>query len=295
MEFRPLRSFVEVVRQGGFSQAARTVLVTQSSVSKAVRQLEDELGMPLLTRQGHRSELTAAGEIVFRRGLKMLADRDALLAELDEYRNVRRGVLRLGLQPICGSGLFTPMIARFRQLHPDTEVRVIEQDAGQLDEGLRTGQLDFVGLVHPIPADCEWMPLYREPLFALLPASHPCATQSSLRLAHLMDTPFVLFENHFTLQQTVLETCRSAGFEPQVAARSSQIDFMVDLVGMGLGAAFLPRRIAIQHARNDVRHVPVDDPRMEWEMALAWHQETLMTGAADAWLALAEETRLAQG
>jgi DNA-binding transcriptional LysR family regulator len=295
MEFRPLRSFVEVVRQGGFSQAARTVLVTQSSVSKAVKQLEDELGMPLLTRQGHRSELTAAGEIVFRRGLKMLADRDALLAELDEFRNVRRGVLRLGLQPICGSGLFTPLIARFRQLNPDTEVRVVEQDAAQLDEGLRTGQLDFVGLVHPVPTECDWMPLYREPLYALLPSHHPCASQASLRLAHLMDTPFVLFENHFTLQQNVLDACRKAGFEPQVAARSSQIDFMVDLVGMGLGAAFLPRRIALQHAHDSVCHVPVSDPSMEWEMAIAWRPETQMSGAADAWLSLARETRRALG
>src|SRR5258707_12448715 len=97
LDFRRLRLFVEVVRQGGFSQAAKVVFATQSTVSKAVKQLEDELGMPLLDRVGHRSTLTAAGDMVYRRALRMLADRDDLLAELDELRGLKRGILRLGL------------------------------------------------------------------------------------------------------------------------------------------------------------------------------------------------------
>jgi DNA-binding transcriptional LysR family regulator len=67
MEIRTLRAFVEVVKQGGFSQAAKVVFATQSTVSKAVKQLEDEFGVLLLDRVGHRSTLTAAGEIVYRR------------------------------------------------------------------------------------------------------------------------------------------------------------------------------------------------------------------------------------
>jgi DNA-binding transcriptional LysR family regulator len=88
-----LLAFVEVVRQGGFSQAAKVVFATQSTVSKAVKQLEDEVGVPLLDRTGHRSTLTAAGEVVFRRGLKLPADRDDLMAELDELRGLKRGTL----------------------------------------------------------------------------------------------------------------------------------------------------------------------------------------------------------
>ncbi|MCC3263345.1 LysR family transcriptional regulator, partial [Paenibacillus polymyxa] len=84
MELRTLRALVEVVRQGGFSQAAKVVHATQPTVSKAVRQLEDELGMPLLDRQAQPLRLTAAGEIVYRRAIAMLAERDDLRAELDD-------------------------------------------------------------------------------------------------------------------------------------------------------------------------------------------------------------------
>jgi DNA-binding transcriptional LysR family regulator len=84
MEIRTLRAFVEVVRQGGFSQAAKVVFATQSTVSKAVKRLEDEIGVLLLDRVGHRSTLTAAGEIVYRRALRILAERDDLMSELDD-------------------------------------------------------------------------------------------------------------------------------------------------------------------------------------------------------------------
>ena len=97
MELRPLRALVEVVRQGGFSQAAKTIHATQPTVSKAIKQLEDELGMPLLDRQVYPPRLTEAGEIVYRRALSMLAERDDLRAELDALRGLQRGVLRLGL------------------------------------------------------------------------------------------------------------------------------------------------------------------------------------------------------
>src|SRR5208283_6122035 len=99
MELRTLRAFVEVVRQGGFSQAAETIFATQSTVSKAVRRLEGELGVPLLNRIGHRSTLTAAGEVVYRQAVGMLAQRDSLIAELGDLRGLRKGTLRLGLPP----------------------------------------------------------------------------------------------------------------------------------------------------------------------------------------------------
>jgi DNA-binding transcriptional LysR family regulator len=69
MKKRNLRMFVEVVRQGAFSQAAKVVYATHSTVSKSIKQLEEEIGLTLLDRIGHRSSLTAAGEIVFRRAL----------------------------------------------------------------------------------------------------------------------------------------------------------------------------------------------------------------------------------
>lgn len=91
LDLRRLRFFVEVVRQGGFSPATKVVFATQSAVSKAVRQLEDELGLPLLNRIGHRTELTEAGKVVYRRGPDLLARAGDLTVELAALRGLEQG------------------------------------------------------------------------------------------------------------------------------------------------------------------------------------------------------------
>ncbi|MCX8997056.1 LysR family transcriptional regulator [Rhizobiaceae bacterium BDR2-2] len=289
MEFRPLRAFVEVVRQGGFSRAAKTVFATQSTVSKAVKQLEDEIGVPLLDRIGHRSVLTAAGEIVYRRGVKLLADRDDLLAELDEIRGLKRGVLRLGLPPVGSSTLFAPLFAVYRQRYPGIEVRLDEHGSEELEEMLRNGDLDFAGALLSQSREFDWEPVRREPLVALLPRNNPLCARPSVSLTDVRDIPFIIFDSGFSLHRIILDASRRAGFEPTIAARSSQIDFMIELVGAGLGTAFLPRMIAAQRRHPAVRHVLLDEPDTEWIMAMAWRRGAYLSGAARAWLDLVRE------
>lgn len=291
MEFRQLRAFVEVIRQGGFSHAARTVLATQSAVSKAVRQLENEIGTPLLDRIGHRSELTIAGEAVYRRGAKLLADRDDLLAELDEIRGLKRGVLRLGLSPLGSGALLAPLLAVYRQRCPKIEIRLIEHDSDYLEEILREGRMDFACLPLSASEDLDWESVRSEPLMAVLPANHRLAARPAISLADLRDAPFILFDSGADLQQTIVEACRNSGFEPNVVTRSSQIEFMIELVAAGLGVAVLPRLVASARWNVAVRHVLLEAPDMEWNMAIAWRRGTYLSDAAKMWLRLVREAR----
>lgn len=289
MEFRTLRAFVEVVRQGGFSQAAKAVFATQSTVSKAVKQLEDEIGVPLIDRLGHRNALTAAGEVVYRRALRLLADRDDLLAEIDEIRGLKRGTLRLGLPPIGSSTLFAPLFALYRQRYPGIEVRLVEHGSDRLEEILRAGEVDFCASLLPVAEDFEWQEVRREPLVALLPMGHPLGGSRSLSFAALKGVPFILFETGFALNRIILDACGRHGFTPEVAARSSQIDFIVELAAAGLGAAFLPRMIAEQRNHKGVRLIPIDEPEADWDMAVVWRRGAYLSHAARAWLALVRE------
>ncbi|GAB1580929.1 LysR family transcriptional regulator [Phyllobacterium phragmitis] len=286
MNFRALQAFVEVVRQGGFSQAGKTIHATQSTVSKAVRQLEDELGAVLLDRSD-RNTLTAAGEIVYRRALTMLAERDDLITELDELRGLKRGVLRLGLPPIGSNVLFAPAFAAYRSLHPDIDIRLVEHGSKRLEELLLAGELEIAASLLPVAEDFEWQDVRCEPIVALLPPSHPATDGSAAALSDLAAQPFILFESGFALNQIILDACARRGFTPEIAVRSSQIDFIVELVATGMGVGFLPRMIAEQRRNPAVRLVPIDDEQMEWHMALVWRRGAYLSHAAKAWLELA--------
>jgi DNA-binding transcriptional LysR family regulator len=287
MELRTLRAFVEVVRQGGFSQAAKAVFATQSTVSKAVRQLEDELGLALLDRAGRHSTLTEAGEIVYRRALTMLAERDDLMAELDELRGLKRGVLRLGLPPIGSSVLFAPLFAVYRSRYPGVDIRLVEHGSKRLEEVLLAGEVDLAASLLPVSDTFDWQDVRCEPVDAILAADHPLAGRDQVALRELAGLPFILFEAGFALNPIILDACRRAGLSPDVAARSSQIDFVVALVAAGLGVGFLPRMIAEQRMRPGVRRVAVTEPSMDWHMALIWRRGGYLSHAAQAWLALA--------
>jgi DNA-binding transcriptional LysR family regulator len=290
MELRTLRAFVEVVRQGGFSQAAKVVFATQSTVSKAVKQLEDEIGVPLLDRIGHRSSLTAAGDVVYRRALRMLAERDDLVAELDELRGLKRGTLRLGLPPVGSSTLFAPLFAIYRSRYPGIDIRLMEHGSERLEEILLSGDIDLAASLLPVSGGFEWQDVRTEPLMVLLPSDHALARKKSIDLASLQDLPFILFETGFALNRIILDACQRRGFEPTIAARSSQIDFIVELAATGMGIAFLPRMIAEQRSHPSVCHVLLAEPQTEWHIAMIWRRGGYLSHAARAWLALARET-----
>jgi DNA-binding transcriptional LysR family regulator len=289
MELRTLRAFVEVVRQGGFSQAAKTVFATQSTVSKAVKHLEDEVGVSLLDRIGHRSVLTVAGEVVYRRALKMLAERDDLVTELDELRGLKRGTLRLGLPPVGSSILFAPLFAIYRNRYPGIDIRLIEYGSGRLEEILLSGEIDIAASLLPVSDDLEWQDVRTEPLVALLPVDHVFAHKATINLADLKDLPFILFETGFAINRVIVEACRRRGFDPAVTARSSQIDFIVELVAAGLGVAFLPRMIAEQRSHPSVRRIMLVESQTEWHIAMIWRRGAYLSHAAKAWLAISRE------
>lgn len=287
MELRTLRIFTEVVRQGGFTQAAKTVFLTQSAVSKAVRQLEDELGLILLDRSGHKSVMTDAGEVVFQRALRILAEQDDLKTELAELQGLTKGILRLGLPPIGSDTLFAPLFAIYRRRYPGIDIQLVEHGSKKLEDMVRNGEVDLGASLLPAPEEFDWQNVRKEPIDVLLPASHPLAGQSAIALKQLQDLPFILFDAAFALNPIILNACRIQGFSPMVAARSSQINFIIELVHAGLGIGFLPRLIAEQRVRPGVCHITISEPALSWDMAWVWRRGAYLPHAARAWLELA--------
>jgi DNA-binding transcriptional LysR family regulator len=294
MELRTLRAFVEVVRQGGFTQAAKKVFATQSTVSKAIKQLEDEIGVPLLDRIGHRSRPTAAGEIVYQRALRMLTERDDLLAELDELRGLKRGTLRLGLPPVGSSTLFAPLFAVYRNRYPGIDIRLVEHGSDRLEELVASGELELAASLLPVSEAFEWQDVRREPLTVLVSANHELSRRRSLGLPALRNLPFILFETGFALNRIILDACRRQGFEPTLAAQSSQIDSIVELAAAGLGVGFLPRMIAEQGKHASVKRIPLSEPHTDWQIAMIWRRGGFLSHAAKAWLDLVKNPRAKQ-
>ena len=293
MELRNLRALVEVVRRTTFSRAAKELFATQSAVSKAVRQLEDELGVLLLERNGRNSRLTDAGEIVYKRATSILTETKDLVTELSELRGLNRGKLRLGL-PSMGGILFAKSFALFRRQYPDIEVQLFEHGGQRLEELLLAGDIELAASILPVNAEFDSQPIARQPLKLLTSATHVLAKRKTVGIRMLKNIPFILFDSGFLLNKRIADACKRQGFAPKIAARSSQVDFMVELVAANVGVAILPEMIAERFSNRGVTALAIDDPQMEWHMALIWRRGGYLSSAAQAWKTMIRESQLAK-
>src|SRR5476651_103469 len=125
MDIRTLRYFVEVVRQQSFTRAAQTLFVTQPTISKMLKHLEEELDCSLLVREGRKLWLTDSGQVVFNRGVAILNEFHQLQAELDDIGSLTKGLLRLGIPPMVGTQM-ADLIRDFRHLYPGVELQIAE-------------------------------------------------------------------------------------------------------------------------------------------------------------------------
>ncbi|WP_348750652.1 LysR substrate-binding domain-containing protein [Pseudomonas rhodesiae] len=290
MEFKQLRSFVEVVRRGGFTQAGKTLHISQSAVSKQVAQLEYSLGTPLLERTGSHIRLTAAGRVVLQRAEAMLRLQSELQSELDDMQQLTRGELRLGLPQLGGDTLFAELFAEYRRRYPNVTIQLLEGGTRSIEQAILNGELEVGGSLMPSDPAFAWQAFCDEPLDALLPVDHPLAQQPQVRLEALADTPFLMYQRSFVLNDRLLQACQSLGFTPKEAGRSGQADFLAALVAAGQGVVLLPSVVARGLVRPGVVRVPLQAPDyLRWDIAFIWRDGAYLSKAAQAWLALLRE------
>ncbi|MBI6942379.1 LysR family transcriptional regulator [Pseudomonas putida] len=287
MEFKQLRSFIEVVHRGGFTQAAQTLHISQSAVSKQVAQLEQDVGQLLLERQASHLHLTAAGRIVLERGEALLRQRQALLSELDDLSHMARGELRLGLPMLGSDALFAGLFAEYRRRHPNISIQLLEGGSRSVEQAVHSGELELGGSLTPSDPAFEYQPFCNEPLDAMLPTGHELAGKQQVALGELAATPFLLYQRSFVLNDRLLKACQQQGFTPKEGGRSGQADFLVALVAAGQGVVLLPQVVARALERPGVVRLPLSAPDyLRWDIAFIWRRGAYLSRAAQAWLEL---------
>src|SRR5579863_7220596 len=221
MDLSLLRAFVAVIENGSFSRAAEHLCTSQSSVSRAISRLEDELGVVLLERTTRKLRATPAGEALFTETANSL---DRIAVALDDARRIGRGAharLRIG---ICQSvALDAPIFQRglqaFQAIWPRVELILSSVMGACQSEKLRASALD-IGIRMRDPTDChdlQWQVLKRNILTVSIPTSWNLDCDR-LQLADLEDRPWILPDPTLASQsyESTVNFLRSAGFEPKI-------------------------------------------------------------------------------
>ncbi|MBB5216047.1 LysR family transcriptional regulator [Parapusillimonas granuli] len=284
MDVRSLRYFIETVRQQSLTAAARKLDVTQSTISKMIRQLEDEVGEPLLIRASRPLVLTDAGKVVYERGQDVIAAMHRLALELRETQALNQGTLELGMPPMINL-LFTQVLKAFRSQYPGIRLVLHEDTGREIERRVARGELEIGMSVLPLdPApDLESAEVARHAVWALGEPGSFKPSGKGLRLDALRGRPLVLLDDDFAMTRALRRAFLQAGFEPLVAAQSSQWDWTVSMARAGMGLALLPEPFVQRINREGLVLAPIVEPEVHWPVALLWNARYL-SHAAQAWL-----------
>ncbi len=241
MEIRQLMYFIQIVKSGTYSAAAKQLYLSQPALSKAVKHLEEELGAKLLVQGDKRSEPTDVGRVLFERGQQLIREYNDLLGAVDEANSRNRGRLHFGIPYGLGQILFYRLTADFSRAFPEMELVVSGHGSAHIREEVLAGRLDIgATLIPPEPEPgLEATVIMRDQFFLLLPRAHPLAGREGVRFAQLREEQFILLNEEFVMTRMTRQSCAMAGFAPRVKIVANRSDFIAELVADGQGIAVI--------------------------------------------------------
>ncbi|MEL6359758.1 MAG: LysR substrate-binding domain-containing protein [Pseudomonadota bacterium] len=270
---RQLQFFLALVRRESFSKAADDCLVSQSTLSAAIKELENVLQAQLVDRTTKRFALTAAGEDVARRAAPILASVEDMARAAADRRPLE-GPFHLGVIPTIAPFLLPKATPILRERFPDLSLFLREDLTENLVERLEAGQLDAALLAFPydIP-DTEILEIGDDPFFFAAPPGHPSLEADAITLSELRALPLLLLEDGHCLREHAMDACRLQDNRMAGYAATSLFT-LAQMVVSGLGVTLLPK-LAVDAgfaATAGIETRPLADPGPARRLGFVWRK-----------------------
>ena len=241
MDLRSLQTFLEVAELKSFTRAAEQLGYSQPTVSFQIRQLEQELGVPLFDRIGHTVSLTDAGQEALGYAQRICNLSREMIAGNHQDRPVS-GVVRLGM----ADSLCDPLIARnfgqFRQQYPNVDLHIYDAGTGELFRMLDHNEVDMICTMDSRVYDTAYVTAEEEAIEAhfVAAAENPLAAKSRVSLEKLVNEPFLLTEKGMSYRRLMDEMLAVRSMEVRPVLETARADLICDLVAQNMGVSFLP-------------------------------------------------------
>ncbi|MFJ4687624.1 LysR substrate-binding domain-containing protein [Streptomyces sp. NPDC091377] len=260
--------FAGVARTEHVTRAAQEMNVPQSTLSRAVVRLEQDLGVELFARRGRTVALTTAGHTFLASVERALAEIERAAEEVRADSDPATGKVAFGFLHTMGAETVPGLLHAFRDDHPRIRFALVQNHGEAMLEGLRAGELDLC-LTSPVPdaPDLVARRLDEQKLRLVVPGDHRLAARRRIRLAEAADETFVTLEPGYGLRRITDALCQDAGFKPRVAFEGEETETLRGLVAAGLGVALLPPPTV---PRPGVVELTVTAPRAVREIGVAW-------------------------
>lgn len=296
MDLRRIRHFNTLAETLNFSRAAERLHIAQPALSVSIQKLEAELGTRLFERTPTGVLLTPSGHAALLEARRLLYHGEQMMRSARDLAAGTGGRLRIGFVGSAIYRVIPTLIPGFCSQYPKVELVLTEATSARILSMLNEESLD-VGIVRtPLLRShgASLHTLQRDRFVAAIPASHPLAACTSLRLLDLAKEPFIMYaqEEAAGLHASAMGACDAAGFVPEVRQQATQVDTVLALVQSGLGVALVPEVVRGQR-EPQVIYRDIDDGQPAiTTLALAFYAGN-QTPAAERFIEACRRVQLA--
>ncbi|OBB31362.1 transcriptional regulator CynR [Mycolicibacterium peregrinum] len=287
MELRHLRYLLAVADHRNFTRAAEVLHVSQPTLSQQIKQLEREVGVPLLDRSGRTVRLTDAGEAYAQHGRLALQDLDAAERAVHDVHDLSRGHLRIAMTPTITAYLIGPLVRQFHAEHPGVTLTVIETTQDLVEADLLADRIDLgIAFAGHHAAGVAASALFTETLSLVVGVAHPLHPRArTFAIADLPTQPLALLSRDFATRNYIDEFFAAHNVTPRIAIEANSISALIEFVRLSTLATVLPD--AITQAQADLHPIRPDPPLPSREVVLLHRSAGYQSAAARAFSAMA--------
>lgn len=266
---KAIQIFVVVAETCSFRKAAEILHRSQSAVSTQIKLLEEQIGVALFHRTTRRVQLTAEGEQLLGHAQRAVASLEMGLRQIKEAANIQFGNISMGCVPSIAATVLPPVLAEFQRKRSGIHIGLRELASAQLLETISKQEILFgIGPEVEQASDFDFMPITKEPIYALLPKAHWKIDQNSITLAELAPLPVILASSSAALRNTLNRELAMRGLEIKHSFEVIQVQTMLAFAQAGLGVAILPQIMIPQPLDETLQALPIVDPVLERNLCL---------------------------
>jgi LysR family hydrogen peroxide-inducible transcriptional activator len=291
LTLKQLQCLIAVEQTTHFRRAAEMCGITQPSLSAQIGNLEESLGVKLVERSRSGVSMTPAGREIALRARRIADETQGIADFAAEAKHGLSGTFRLGSKPTLGPYLLPHVVSALHRQYKDLNLYIRESEPRNLEFELAGGVHDLVLTQLPATnAEHVEAPLFQEPLYLAVAVDHPLAKEKSIKVDDLAGLDILSLNPNFHLHDRVHSLCEDFGARLVGDYEGTSLDAIRQMVGMGMGATFLPALYAHSEisARSEVAVRPLRGRTVTRTIGLIWRKSA---GRAEAYKRFADIIR----
>lgn len=265
-----LSYFQKIGETQHLTRAAEELHISQPSLSRTMKSLEAEVGVPLFQRSGRNIVLTQYGEILLRHTDRIMTELTLAEQEIDAVKGALQTTVRFSL--FAASKLIPGFLMHFRSIHPDIHLEIIQQKIDHEKKNGNTVDLSLFASLSPRDNDCCQTLLDEEILLAV-PGSDPRSHAAAVNLSDFSDAGFIMLQTGKSLRAITDVYCHAAGFTPRISLESDSPDTVREFIRAGLGVSFVPKITWHGVSGQNISLLPITSPVCRRSIILSWRRD----------------------